>query len=79
MKPVMRSNQVLSHKDANGKHVFCFGECQCKNKLAAGTNEGDYEEKQDYLGEDENDEEFAEDIVWYVSNAINIAIPCCFV
>lgn len=61
MKPVMHNSQVLSHEDTNGKHVFCFGECQCKNKLAAGMNDDDEEE--DYLEEEENEEEFAEDIV----------------
>jgi NAD-dependent SIR2 family protein deacetylase len=63
-KPSLRSSQIISHEGSGGKHLDCFGECQCKNKLAAGMNEDDGEASQ---GEEEaqQEEEEGDEIVWY--------------
>ncbi|KAF1784793.1 DHS-like NAD/FAD-binding domain [Phytophthora cactorum] len=58
-KPLMHKSQVLSHQDSTGKQIYCFGECQCKNKLAAGMNDDDDDEEQ----QEEEEEEIEEDIV----------------
>ncbi|KAG6596132.1 uncharacterized protein IUM83_18603 [Phytophthora cinnamomi] len=55
-KPLMHTSQVISHQDSTGKRVYCFGECQCKNKLAAGMNDDDDEVE----GEEEEQEEEVE-------------------
>ncbi|RQM15587.1 hypothetical protein KXD40_004979 [Peronospora effusa] len=48
------SRQVISHQYSSGKRVFCFGECQCKNKLSADVNDDEVEEGYE---EEDNDEE----------------------
>ncbi|RLN54124.1 hypothetical protein BBJ29_009431 [Phytophthora kernoviae] len=53
-----RRTRVISHLEATGKHVLCFGECQCKNKLARGMND-DYDDEE----EEEEEEELGDDIV----------------
>ncbi|ETL35726.1 hypothetical protein L917_12015 [Phytophthora nicotianae] len=58
-KPLMHSSQVISHQDSTGKQIYCFGECQCKNKLAAGMNDDDDEEEE----QKQQEEEIEEDIV----------------
>ncbi|GMF18964.1 unnamed protein product [Phytophthora lilii] len=63
-KPLIRSSQVISHHDTTGKRVYCFGECQCKNKLAAGMNEGDDDVEDEK--EEEEEIELGDEIVWYV-------------
>lgn len=51
------SKRLISHLETTGKHVICFGECQCKNKLAAGMNDEEEEEQE------EEAEELGEEIV----------------
>lgn len=63
-KPLMHSTQVISHQGSTGKRVYCFGECQCKNKLATGMNDDDDDDDDDE--EEGEEEELEDDIVWYV-------------
>ncbi|KAL4118552.1 hypothetical protein PRIC2_010877 [Phytophthora ramorum] len=60
-KPLIHRSEIISHQDATGKRVYCFGECQCKNKLAAGMN-GDDDEEEDEE-EEEEEEELGDEIV----------------
>ncbi|KAL8007004.1 putative Zinc finger, ZZ-type, Zinc finger, PHD-type, Sirtuin family, Zinc finger, FYVE/PHD-type [Plasmopara halstedii] len=58
---LLNDNQVLSHQQSTGKRVYCFGECQCKNRLAAGMDDDD--DGEDQQGGEEEDEGLEEDIV----------------
>ncbi|OWZ05552.1 hypothetical protein PHMEG_00022339 [Phytophthora megakarya] len=71
IKPLMHRSQVISHQESTRKRVYCFGECQCKNKLAVGMNNDDEDEE-----EAEEEEELEEDIVWYVSIIVVHIAPC---
>ncbi|KAI9980374.1 hypothetical protein PInf_026245 [Phytophthora infestans] len=62
-KPLVLNSQVISHQDATGKHIYCFGECQCKNKLAAGMNDDDDDDEEE---KQQTEEEIEEDIVCYL-------------
>ncbi|CAI5709310.1 unnamed protein product [Peronospora destructor] len=55
-KPVSLGRQVILHQYSCGKRVFCFGECQCKNTLAADNNDDEEEEN-------DEEEELEDDIV----------------
>ncbi|RLN97962.1 hypothetical protein BBJ28_00018176 [Nothophytophthora sp. Chile5] len=56
-------SRVISHLGTPGKKSVCFGECQCKNKLATGMNDGD---DRGAVGEEES--ELGDEIMWYVAS-----------
>ncbi|GMF17994.1 unnamed protein product [Phytophthora fragariaefolia] len=73
-KPFVGSSQIISHQDSTGKRVYCFGECQCKNKLAAGMNDDD-EEVEGEGEEQEEEVELGDEIVWYVQFWCSLSGP----
>ncbi|KAI9916126.1 hypothetical protein PsorP6_017074 [Peronosclerospora sorghi] len=54
-KPVVTSSEIIAHAETPDKRVFCFRECHCKNKLAAGMNDETGDEEAEAEDEVEDD------------------------